>query len=266
MNDMKPDDSQKKLIGLPVLMLVLSVYVLIALFADTAFHLPVQISALLRTLDTIICFVFLGDFFYHLYQAENRLAFLKWGWVDFISSIPMLTVFRWGRVVPMIRVIRILRGARSVKYILHILFKNEARGIFGTVALVTAMLLIFASIAILNVETVPEANIKTASDALWWAMATITTGGNGDKFPVTAEGRIIGVILMTTGVGFFGTLTAYIASVFLNPGKASGTAETELAKELRLIRERIESVETKLHKIHAGLPAQFGKPPEPPPP
>jgi len=113
---MKPDDSQKKLTGLPVLMLVLSVYVLIALFADTAFHLPVQVSALLRTLDTIICFVFLGDFFHHLYRAENRPAFLKWGWVDFISSIPLLTWFRWGRVVPMSRVSRILRGARSVKH------------------------------------------------------------------------------------------------------------------------------------------------------
>jgi voltage-gated potassium channel len=263
MNNMKPDDSQKKLTGLPVLMLVLSVYVLIALFADTAFHLPVQISALLRTLDTLICFVFLGDFFHRLYRAERRLAFLKWGWVDFISSIPLLTWFRWGRVVPMIRVIRVLRGARSVKHILHILFKNEARGIFGTVALVTATLLIFASIAILNVETVPEANIKTASDALWWAMATITTGGNGDKFPVTTGGRIIGVILMTTGVGFFGTLTAYIASMFLNLGKTRDASETELAKELRLLRERMEGVETKLHKIHAELPAQFGKQPEP---
>ncbi|MGA2279441.1 MAG: ion transporter [Verrucomicrobiota bacterium] len=263
MNDLKPDGSQRRLIGLQLVMLVLSVYVLVALFADTAFHLPVQISALLRTLDTIICFVFLGDFFYHLYRAENRPAFLKWGWVDFISSIPMLTVFRWGRVVPMIRFIRVLRGARSVKYILHLLFKNEARGIFGTVALVTATLLIFASIAILNVETVPEANIKTAGDALWWAMATITTGGNGDKFPVTTGGRIIGVILMTTGVGFFGTLTAYIASVFLKPGKTGAPSETELAKELRLIRERIESLETKLPKGDVNLPAQFGKPPEP---
>ena len=266
MNDLKPEGPQKGLTGLELLMLVLSVYVLIALFADTAFHLPVQISSLLRTLDTVICFIFLGDFFYHLYRAGNRRAFLKWGWVDFISSIPLLTLFRWGRVVSMIRVIRILRGTRSLKYILNVLFKNEARGIFGTVALVTALLLIFASIAILNVETVPEANIKTASDALWWDMATITTGGNGDKFPVTTGGRIIGVILMTTGVGFFATLTGYIASVFLRPGKTGNVSETELAKELRLIRERIESLEAKLHKGEVHLPAQFGKPPEPPPP
>jgi voltage-gated potassium channel len=132
--------------------------------------------------------------------------------------------------------------------------------------LVTVVLLIFSAIAILNVEMVPGANIKTAGDALWWSVATITTAGYGDKYPITTEGRIIGVVLMIMGVGFFGTLTAYIASVFLNPGKTSGISETELAKELRLIRERIESLEAKLHKGEVNLPAQFGKTPEPPPP
>jgi len=266
MHDMKPGDAPKKPIGFQLVMLVLSIYVLAALFADTVFKLSPQISSLLQTLDTLICLVFLWDFFHRLYQAERKLAFLKWGWIDFISSIPALTLFRWGRVVAVIRIIRILRGARSVKYLLHVLFQNKARGIFGTVLLVTAMLLIFASIAILNVETVPEANIKTAGDALWWAMSTITTGGNGDKFPVTAAGRIIGVILMTAGVGFFGTLTAYIASVFLNRDKTGGPTEADLAKELRLMRERIESLETGLHQPAIQRPPQSGKPPEPPAP
>jgi len=260
---MKPDNPQNKLTGLQLAMLVLSVYVLGALFADTVFKLSPEVSSLLQTLDTLICFVFLADFFYHLCRAESKPAFLKWGWIDFISSIPALTLLRWGRIVRVIRVIRILRGARSVKYILQVLFLNKARGIFGTVILVTASLLIFAAIAILNVETVPESNIKTASDALWWAMSTITTGGNADKFPVTAAGRIIGVILMTTGVGFFGTLTAYIASVFLKADADEATPEADLAQELKLLRERMESIETKLHKIHVELPAQFGKPPEP---
>jgi voltage-gated potassium channel len=264
MNDLKPRAAQNKRTGLQLMMLVLSVYVLGALFADTVFRLPEEISSLLQTLDTLICLVFLADFFYRLYRAESKPAFLKWGWIDFISSIPMLPQLRWGRVVPAIRIIRILRGARSVKYILQLLFQNKARGIFGTVALVTASLLLFASIAILNVETEPESNIKTAGDALWWAMATITTGGNADKFPVTAAGRIIGVILMTTGVGFFGTLTAYIASVFLRAGGADEPSETDLARELKLLHERMERIETKLHKIHVELPAQFGKPPEPP--
>jgi voltage-gated potassium channel len=263
---MKPDDAQQKLTGLQLVMLVLSVYVLVALFADTVFKLPEEVSSLLQTLDTAICLAFLGNFFHDLYRAESKLAFLKWGWIDFVSSIPLLTLFRWGRVVSVIRLIRILRGARSVKYILQILFLNKAQGIFGTVILVTASLLMFAAIAILNVETVPEANIKTAGDALWWAMSTITTGGNADRFPVTAAGRIIGVILMTTGVGFFGTLTAYIASVFLRADAPEAKPESDLARELKLLRERMESIEAKLHKIHVELPAQFGKSPEPPPP
>jgi voltage-gated potassium channel len=261
---MQPNEAKKKLAGLQLVMLVLSVYVLAALFADTVFKLPPEISSLLQTLDTLICCVFLADFFYHLYRAESKRAFLKWGWIDFISSIPLLTWFRWGRIVRVIRIIRVLRAVRSVKYIVHFLFEHRAKGTCVTVLMITVMLVIFSSLAILNVETVPEANIKTAGDALWWAASTVTTAGYGDKYPVTTEGRIIGVILMTAGVGLFGTLTAYIASVFLGADKVEAKPETDLATELKLIRERIESLETRLHKTHVELPAQFGKPPEPP--
>jgi voltage-gated potassium channel len=266
MNDPNPKGSQTRPTGLQLVMLVLSVYVLMALFVSTFFKLSPEMSSLLQTLDTIICFIFLGDFFCSLYRAKSKRAFLKWGWIDFISSIPMLTLFRWGRIVRIVRIFRVLRGVRSLKFIFGFLFENRARGTFGTVLLITVMLVIFSSIAILNVETAPEANIRTDGDALWWAASTVTTAGYGDKYPVTPEGRIIGVILMAAGVGLFGTLTAYIASVFLNLGTASGTSEAELTQELRLLRERMAALETKLHKIHTALPAQFGKPPESPPP
>ena len=62
-------------------------------------------------------------------------------------------------------------------------------------------MVIFSSIAILNLENEPESNIKTASDALWWSFVTITTVGYGDKFPITYEGRIVAAFLMTAGVG-----------------------------------------------------------------
>jgi len=74
-----------------------------------------------------------------------------------------------------------------------------------------------SSIAILQVETDPRSNIKTAEDALWWSYTTITTVGYGDLYPVTAEGRLIAIVVMTFGVGLFGTFTAYIASVFVKP-------------------------------------------------
>jgi voltage-gated potassium channel len=262
-NGMKPNDTHNELIGIHLVMLVLSVYVLGALFVETVLTLPAEIVSLLQTLDSLICLVFLWDFFYHLHRAENKLAYLKWGWIDFISSIPTLTLFRWGRIVRVVRIIRVLRAIRSVKFIFHFLFEHRAQGTFITVFLITFMLVIFSSIAVLNVETVPDANIKTAGDALWWAASTVTTAGYGDKFPVTTEGRILGVILMTAGVGFFGTLTAYIASVFVGADKAAAKTDIDLTNELKLIRERIESLEAKLHQRHVELPAQFGRPPGP---
>ena len=84
-----------------------------------------------------------------------------------------------------------------------------------SVLLLTILVIIFSSIAILHVENAPTSNIKTASDALWWTVETITTIGYGDKYPVTDLGRVIGTILMISGVGLFGTYTAYIASLFV---------------------------------------------------
>jgi voltage-gated potassium channel len=213
---------------------------------------------LLEIADTAICFIFLWDFFYRLYRAPNRAAFMKWGWVDFISSIPMLGVFRWGRLVRVIRILRILRGIRSTKVILNVLFEHRAKGALTVVALISAVLIIFSSIAILNAEAVPEANIKTGGDALWWAVTTVTTVGYGDKFPVTAAGRIIAALLMFTGVGLFGTFTGFIASFFLDPRKQGQTEDSDLLKEVRLLREKLEGLEGKLSHAQITLPAQFG--------
>lgn len=95
------------------------------------------------------------------------------------------------------------------------LFKNKAEGAFTSVSVVAVLFIIFSSIAILQVEDDPESNIKTAEDALWWAYTTVTTTGYGDKYPVTTEGRIVAALLMTAGVGLFGTFTAFVASWFV---------------------------------------------------
>ena len=71
----------------------------------------------------------------------------------------------------------------------------------------------------MSFEDVPEANIKGVEDAIWWAFVTITTVGYGDRFPVTSEGRLIGALLMTAGVGLFGTFSGFVASWFLAPQK-----------------------------------------------
>jgi voltage-gated potassium channel len=197
------------------IIMVLTIYVLGALLLETIFVLPSETSKLLKFIDNVICLLFFVDFTVRFYKAENKLKFMRWGWIDLISSIPMINYFRAGRLLRLIRLFRIVRAFRSSRMLLHHIFKNKAKGTFTTVSIFAVMLIIFSSIAILQVENTKEGNIKTAEDALWWAYVTITTVGYGDKFPVTTEGRIIAVVLMTAGVGLFGTFTAYASSLFV---------------------------------------------------
>lgn len=193
---------------------VLSVYVLGALLVDTFFILPDDIHKLLQYLDDGICFVFIFEFFYRLVKAPNKLSYLKWGWIDLISSIPALPFMRVGRLFRLIRILRILRAFRSLRILTKHLFENRVKGTITAVAIITFLVVIFSSISILIVEKDPSSNIKNAEDAIWWSVVTVTTVGYGDRYPVTTEGRIIGVMLMFVGVGLFGTFTAYVASWF----------------------------------------------------
>ncbi len=211
--------SANKLGFLNLSVFVLSIYVLGALIIDTTMKLPKETSRLLNFIDIAICIFFFFEFCIQLYKADNKLKYLKWGWIDLVSSIPMINFLRFGRLFRLIRLVRILRAFRTTKNFITYIFKDKVQGTFTMVSIFAILLVIFSSIAILQVENSPDSNIHTAEDAIWWVYVTITTVGYGDKFPVTTEGRLIAAILMTAGVGLFGTFTAYISSLFVSSTK-----------------------------------------------
>ncbi len=229
-----PNPSQSQLGLLDLVVTALSLYVLGALALDTFTTLDEEISRLINYFDYVICAVFFFEFWYRLFTAENKWHYLKWGWIDLLSSIPMIDAFRTARLVRIVRVIRIIKAYRSVQQLLAYLFQNRVKGTFASAVLTAVLMLIFSAIAILKVETSPESNIKTAEDAIWWAFVTITTVGYGDKYPVTTEGRVVAAILMTVGVGLFGTFTAYISSWFVegNRQEHESDLQTPAQKEV----------------------------------
>lgn len=217
----------EKIGTLNIIVLILTLYVLGALIVDTVFVLPKETSSLLSYFDTTICAFFFIEFSIRFYKADRKLKFMKWGWIDLVSSIPMIGIFRVGRIFRLIRLIRVIRAFHSTKKVISHIYKNKAQGALTSVSVIAILLVIFSAIAILQVETDPNSNIKTAEDAIWWAYVTITTVGYGDKFPVTTEGRLIAAVLMTAGVGLFGTFTAYVASWFVVDNKAVNETKLE---------------------------------------
>ena len=81
-------------------------------------------------------------------------------------------------------------------------------------------------------------NIHAFSDAIWWAMVTVTTVGYGDRFPVTAAGRGVAVVLMLVGIGLVGVVTATVASYFVEQRQDHNTAE--LDRRLERIERMLE--------------------------
>lgn len=220
------ESQEEKLSFLNLLIIILSFYVLGSLVVDTFFKLPTEVAKVLYYVDNFICGIFLLDFVIRFRKAENKLQFMKWGWIDIIASIPTLDFMRAGRLLRLIRLIRIIRAFRSTKHIAQHIFKNKVQGTLTSVSLIAVLMLLFSSIAILQFETDPNSNIKTAEDAVWWAYVTITTVGYGDKYPVTTEGRIIAAVLMTVGVGLFGTFTAFVSSWFVKDSAKTESVES----------------------------------------
>ena len=212
---MNEDLAKKELNLYNIIILVLSLYVLISLIVTTFFVLSDEVTVLLNYVDNLICIIFLVDFAIRFKKANNKLVFMKWGWIDLISSIPYIDFLRAGRVLRLIRLIRVFRAFKATKLIFEHINKNKKQSALTSVALISFLMVIFSSIAILQFEKDVNSNIKTAEDAIWWSYVTITTVGYGDKFPITTEGRIIGAVLMTMGVGIFGTFTALVSSWFI---------------------------------------------------
>jgi voltage-gated potassium channel len=232
-------------------MLALCAYTLLVLTFEVLLQPEGETRQLLEYADTGVCVLFLLDFLICLYRSPNRWHYLRtWGWLDLLSSIPTIGLARWGRAARAARIVRVLRGVRATKILGALILARRTESTFLAAGLGALLLIVTASISILHVETADDANIKTAGDALWWAMSTITTVGYGDRYPVTTEGRFVAALLMCAGVGLFGTLSGFLAAWFVTPAaQAAAHATADLEKhEIEALRGEIQELRSLLER------------------
>jgi voltage-gated potassium channel len=117
-----------------------------------------------------------------------------------------------------------------------------------------------AWLVLLFEENAKGSNIHTYPDALWWAIVTVTTVGYGDRYPVSAGGRAVAVVLMLVGIGLIGVLTATVASVFIKEHTDANKEEfkkghADLGQQLSVISDRLADVERRLGATEAEVAA-----------
>jgi voltage-gated potassium channel len=180
-----------------------------------------SLSYVLMAMNGLLSLILFVDFLYRLRTAPDRAAyfFRGFGWADLLASMPVqqVKIFRVFRIV---RVVRLLREL-GPKAIWRSLARDRASSALYVLLLVGLLMLEFGSLGMLYLEqNAPDGNIKTASDALWYSLVTMSTVGYGDQFPVTNPGRLLGSLIIIVGVGIFGTLTGFLANAFIRPSKA----------------------------------------------
>ncbi|MEA2489411.1 MAG: voltage-gated potassium channel [Acidobacteriota bacterium] len=225
-----------------IFMLILCVFALAMTVLETAFALDPEVGRILEYADTFVCVVFLFDFVLSFARVPRKGRYLMtWGWLDLLSSVPQLDFARWGRIARVARLFRVLRALRASRLLTKMLMRKRRQSVALAAAILALFLVVGSSAAILRFEDLPQSNIKTADDAIWWAFATITTIGYGDRFPASTEGRFIAALLMTAGVGLFGAFSAALAAWFLAPEDEATDAEiAELRAEIVALRNAIE--------------------------
>lgn len=146
--------------------------------------------------------LFAVDYVARLALSQARRPFVRQNLFDLIVvAVPLLRPLRLLRLVTLLSVLNRHAGA-------HLRGRVVTYVVGGTVLIV-----LVGALAGLDAERgSDEANISTYGDAVWWALATITTVGYGDHFPVTATGRAVATGMMLAGVALLGTITAALAS------------------------------------------------------
>lgn len=193
-----------------------------------------DVQDVLLTMNAIFSGVFLLDFLYRLWTAPSRrdYVFRHFGWADLLASVP-LAQLKFLRIFRLVRVVRLMREAGG-RRVVRTLVRDRAGSTLFTLLLTGILVLQFGSLAILRIEDdAPDANITTASDALWYTIVTISTVGYGDQYPVTTAGRVVGAMIIVVGVAIFGSFTGYLANLFLSPRKQTEAEPVDALQQLR---------------------------------
>ena len=88
--------------------------------------------------------------------------------------------------------------------------------------------------------------------AYWWAVVTVTTVGYGDVVPESTGGRLVGTMLMLTGLGLIPTLTSVTVAILV--GKRTRSQQEQLDRQGKQLAVALARIEARLDRASGGRP------------
>ena len=211
------------------------------------FKLSAEIREWLTVIETVTVVIFSVEYLLrfwtanYLYpelppwKARLRYACSVMSLIDLLAILPFYLPFLLPtnlvslRSVRLLRLLRILKMNRYTDELASVgeVFKKKARQLLASFFMVS-VLLIIASLLIYNAEhEIQPERFENAFSGIWWAVATLTTVGYGDIYPVTATGKIIAAVIAILGIGMVAIPTGILSAGFIEHLNEKKSSEEE---------------------------------------
>jgi len=217
------------LIIINLLTIILESFVAIAIKYSSIFSFIELFSILIFSTEYIIRF-WVSDLHYTTlspYKARIKYLFSFYGIVDLIAILPFylplliplvfnidLRFLRTFRLLRLFRMFKLANYSESLQLLVNV-FKEKKNDLITTFV-VTFIILIITSTLMYELEhTVQPDKFPNVFATLWWAVATLTTIGYGDVFPITAMGKILAGFTAILGIGLVAIPTGILSSGFV---------------------------------------------------
>jgi voltage-gated potassium channel len=193
---------------------------LVTFSIETLPNLKPNFKLFLRLFEVVSVIIFTIEYILRIYVASKKTKFIFsfFGIIDILAILPFYLALgidlRSVRIFRLFRLFRIFKILRFNKALINLseAFKS-IREELVLFAVMSFFLLFLSSIGIFYFENPAQPEVfKSVFHSLWWAVATLTTVGYGDIYPITVGGKIFTSIMLFIGLGIVAVPTGLIAS------------------------------------------------------
>lgn len=228
----KGDDKTSR--AFDILMMLLVCLNIAAVMLETMKSVELHYALWLRQFDLVASIIFTVEYvlrlwsctadrrYAHPIMGRVRYALTPLALIDLLAILPFflplllpvdLRIIRAFRLFRLLRVLKLGRYSESMRVLGNVV-RSKKEELF--VCIFTGMILLIVASSLMyfvESEAQPDA-FSSIPGAMWWGVATLTTVGYGDIYPITPWGRLIGASVSILGIGMFALPAGILASGF----------------------------------------------------
>lgn len=205
----------------------------ILILVETFGGLPPEVNFDIEIVNDVITMIFVIELLMRWLVSQTTGTFFRRHWIDVVAVLPLLRVFRLGRVFQLVRIVRIFSLATVLQRRLAV-FGAILEGRTLEYAVILSFMffaVIFGGVGFSQYEVGPASELKTPGDAIWKSVFTLLSGEYA-SYPASFGGRIVLAIMLLFGMGTFAMLTGTFSALMIQKLKENAMQRTVNPEDL----------------------------------